>query len=159
MDTVKRAPRIAVVVSHPIQHFTPFYRGLTEGGTDLHVLFMSGDGIRAYFDTGFGREVQWRGTSVEGFRHDVVFDHQAGTTWKRPWASGAAIWRQLDRVKPDCVLVHGYAHSFSQSALAWCRIRSVPSLLFGDSELLGPRPRRVRLVKRLALPPLFRQVS
>ncbi len=153
-----RPPKIAVVVSHPIQHFTPFYRALTACGTDLHVLFMSQAGLDRYFDPDFGVHVQWGDTITQGFRHEVVSDYEVGTLWKQPWKSHR-IARRLQSLRPDCVLVHGYAHPFAMAALAWCRIRRVPALLFGDSEMLGQRSPRVRTAKRLLLPPLFHGVG
>ncbi|WP_241831227.1 FkbM family methyltransferase [Parafrankia soli] len=97
--------------------------------------------------------------SLAGFHYDVVSDYEIGTHWKQPWKSARVAWRELDRSRPDCVIVHGYAHSFAIAALAWCRARRVPALLFGDSEMLAPRRRRVAAGKRMLLPLLFNGVS
>ena len=51
MPTRPAPVRLAIVVTHPIQHFVPFYRALAaDPGIDLHVLYGAPIGVKSYFD-------------------------------------------------------------------------------------------------------------
>ncbi len=153
---------VAVVVSHPIQHFAPLYRAVTDRNVDLRVLFLSRAGLDRYYDRGFGAQVRWNSDITAGYRHEFIADLTLRPDWQQPDASRRAagrVWAALDRLRPECVLIYGYRHAFSLAALAWCRRRHVSALMTSDSELLGGRSAGARIVKRLALPPLLRSVD
>jgi glycosyltransferase involved in cell wall biosynthesis len=155
-DARARPIRLAVVVAQPIQHFGPFYRAIAERGIDPRVLFTSRAGLDSYFDPGFGATIQWGSSITEGYEHEFVLPPGAtGTRRSAPFS----IARRLERLRPDCVLIHGYSHAAALAALAWSRRRGVPTLMFGDSELLTPRLARVRVAKQLALRPTLAAVS
>lgn len=156
------ATRVAVVLSNPIQHFAPFYSTLAERNADLRVLFMSRAGLDRYLDPNFGIEIQWGSAVTAGYSHEFVADLDVGKDWKHPRTCQQAVRklvRRLDRLRPHCVLVHGYGRAYAIAALAWCRRRGVPSLMFSDSELLHQRSLPVRAGKRIVLPALFRSIS
>ncbi|SQD97035.1 Glycosyl transferase, group 1 [Parafrankia sp. Ea1.12] len=156
------AARVAVVLSNPIQHFAPFYSALAERDVDLRVLFMSRAGLDQYLDPNFGVEIQWGSAVTSGYSHEFVADLEVGPDWKHPRPCQQAVRklvRRLDRLQPDCVLVHGYGRAYAIAALAWCSRRGVPSLMFSDSELLHTRSLPVQAGKRITLPALFRSIS
>lgn len=66
------------------------------------------------------------------------------------------IVRLLERERPDCVIVSGWALLATQLAVAWCRLRGTPYLLASDSHGAEPRPQWRESVKQRALPPLVR---
>jgi glycosyltransferase involved in cell wall biosynthesis len=153
---------VAVVVSHPIQHFAPLYRAVTDRNLDLRVLFLSRAGLDLYHDPGFGTQVQWSSNITDGYQHEFLADLTLRPDWQQPNAclrAATHVWAALDRLRPECVLIYGYRHTFNLAALAWCRRRHVAALMTSDSELLGQRSARARIVKRLALPPLLRSVD
>ncbi|SNQ51103.1 putative glycosyl transferase [Frankia canadensis] len=153
---------VAAVVSHPIQHFAPLYRAVNDRNLDLRVLFLSRAGLDRYHDRGFGTQVQWNSDVTDGYRHEFLADLALRPDWQQPNACRRAagrVWAALDRLRPECVLIYGYRHTFNLAALAWCRRRRVPALMTSDSELLGRRSTRARIVKRLALPPLLRSMD
>lgn len=152
-------PRVVVVVSHPIQHFAPFYRALAGRRVDLRVMFMSRAGLDGYHDDGFGLTVQWDSTITSRYPHEFVADLDPGLDWRSPDRCRKAIGqllRRLEEFRPDCVLVNGYMHAYALAAIAWCRLRGVPALMYSDSELLCSRKLPVRVAKWLALPPVLR---
>ena len=57
---MSRMLRVAVVVSHPIQHFCPRYLSWAKlPNVDLKVFFASDYGLSTYGDAGFDRDVKW----------------------------------------------------------------------------------------------------
>src|SRR4051812_45313839 len=66
-----RKARVAIVVSHPIQHFVPFYRALArQGEIDLRVFFASTFALKPSLDAGFNMMVQWDVDLLGGYEHE-----------------------------------------------------------------------------------------
>ena len=145
-----RAVRVAVVASHPIQHFCPLYREVArDQRVTLKVFFASDAGARPYFDEGFGQEVSWGGNLTDGFEHEFL---QPGTADIAQAVSTARIDPRLTDFAPDVVQIYGYADRLARRALWWSVRHRVPALMVSDSELVVPRSRVRQLVKRSVLP-------
>ncbi|MDB4990630.1 MAG: hypothetical protein JWN04_5808 [Myxococcaceae bacterium] len=152
--------RIAIVVSHPIQHFAPLYRQLAlQPDIELKVFFCSRLGLDAYVDPGFGVEFRWETNLLEGYESEFL-DSASRLKSLNFWdAYSADLPARLDHFKPDVVQVYGYAHRIALQALLWCGLHRVPALLMSDSELVHSRPLPVRVAKRLVLPAIYRAVT
>ena len=151
------AARVAVVVSHPIQHFCPQYAAWSRlDDVRLEVFFASRHGLDEYEDRNFARTVKWDSLRLD-FPHQFL-----------PGAAGRAVDvsldepeldRRLDEFAPAAVIVYGYAQRLQRRALRWGRAHGVPVIMIADSELRAPRPAWQRAAKALALPRLLRQVD
>ncbi len=65
--------RLAMVVSHPIQHYAPMYREIAAlAEVDLRVFFACRWGVDSYHDPEFGRAVQWDVPLTEGYDHEFL---------------------------------------------------------------------------------------
>jgi glycosyltransferase involved in cell wall biosynthesis len=87
-------------------------------------------------------EYDWRTGDAE--RAAPVFTVAAGGPLESvPYARLIrGLRRQLSEVSPDVVAIAGYAHPAMLSALAWCRWRGRPAILFSESnEFDAPRDR------------------
>lgn len=154
-------PRLAYVVSHPIQYQAPLLRRLSSSGVlDLTVLFQSAHGVAASWDPGFEREVAYDVPLLEGYRHRFLRNRSL-----RP---GIHSFSGLinpglftDLREFDAVLVHGYAHMSDWIAFASTLGRRLPLLVRGESHPDKPEVSRrpLRRARRLLLSTLHRQVS
>jgi glycosyltransferase involved in cell wall biosynthesis len=152
-------PRVAVVVSHPIQHFCPLYRAVTEDGRlALKVFFGSTAGASAYFDKDFNREVRWQSDLLDGYQHEFLPGAEGVRDLSRP-ISNPALEARLDAWDPAAVVAYGFFHGLSRAAYRWGRRRGRRTLSIADSELRQPRPLATRLRKRLSVPFFLRQVD
>lgn len=143
--------RLAIVVSHPIQHFCPMYRCIAaDPRVELLVLFAQA-GAAPRFDSGFGQVIKWQDDLLEGFPHKMIAADAAQLT--------EAVVRELAEFKPEVVYVHGYTLPYLRATMRWAKRSGVPVLMTTDSELRHPRPWHVRLAKRFALPPVLRNVD
>jgi glycosyltransferase involved in cell wall biosynthesis len=144
-------PRVAMVVSHPIQYMCPMYReAAADGRVDLRVIFAEA-GAGARFDKGFGQTIQWQDNILEGYAHRIVEAPQS--------ERAESVVEQLKEFGPDVVHVNGYHKPYSRAALRWAHKSGVATMITTDSELLHPRPLHVRMMKKLALPPIFSQID
>ena len=145
--------RVAIVVSHPIQHFAPLYRALAkQPELELKVFFCSRIGLDSYFDPGFGVEFKWETNLLDGY--DSEFLDRANEIKKHSFLGlrSGNLGAKLASYKPDVVQVYGYGYLVALQALLWCELHGVPALLMSDSELMHARPPHIRLAKRLVLP-------
>jgi len=153
---VRRPFRVAVVASHPIQHFCPQYTSWAKlPAVDLKVFFASDRGLSAYEDEGFGRVVQWQGMHLD-FPCEFL-----------PGAEGKTVGSRLDSVdlderlaafSPDALVVYGYSQKLQRRAAGWGKSAGVAVLMVSDSELRASRNWPTRMVKAGVLPRLFRGV-
>lgn len=63
-----------------------------------------------------------------------------------------SLWRRLDQGRFDCVVVWGWSTFAAQLAIAWCRIRRVPYVLFAESHLEERRATWARIARRKIVP-------
>jgi hypothetical protein len=69
----REVPRVAHLVSHPVQYYAPLYRELARrDAIDLTVFFYSAATIAAYHDPGFGRTVRWDRELLDGYPRAVL---------------------------------------------------------------------------------------
>ena len=141
-------PRLAVVVTHPIQYYTPWYRQIAAtGAVALRVFFLSDHGVRPALDRQFGQAFAWDTDLLAGFEHEFVPNASTVPDVSRFGGLHNPTLRARLRVwEPDAVLLFGYAYRPHLSLLTR---PPAPVIFRGDSHLLaGPPP---SLLKRLAL--------
>jgi glycosyltransferase involved in cell wall biosynthesis len=154
---MSRTFRVAVVVSHPIQHFCPQYTSWAKlSHVDLEVFFASDHGLSAHEDEGFGRVVQWHGIEL-GFPHEFLDGAKGRAVGSR--LDSADLGDRLSTFSPDVVVVYGYAQRLQRRALRWARSTSVAVFMIADSELRASRNWSRRAVKGFVVPSLLRDVT
>jgi glycosyltransferase involved in cell wall biosynthesis len=151
-----RIPRVACVVTHPIQYQVPLFRYLTASGQiALSVFFLSDISMRGYHDSGFQREIKWDVPLLGGYHHHFVpgWGKPERLSLCRPLVHG--LRRRLRAGQFDAVWLHGYAHQGLLAAILAARSLGIRLWLRGDSiPTNGPSNLRDRL-KRLLAPGFF----
>jgi glycosyltransferase involved in cell wall biosynthesis len=150
--------KLAIVVSHPIQHFVPFYRALArQDDIDPTVIFCSRIGLEPYFDRGMNTTIAWNMDLLSGYEH-VFLPEADSITYTSPRSiNNPSVGSELQRQKPDAVLIYGYNYMTSLRALSWCKRHRVPAMMISDSELKTVRSKRTKFVKSLVLPRILQQ--
>lgn len=70
---MKKKYKLAILVTHVIQYQCPFYRELAKyPEIDLKVFFCNDLGYKKYFDSGFGKEIQWDNDLLSGFSYEFL---------------------------------------------------------------------------------------
>jgi glycosyltransferase involved in cell wall biosynthesis len=155
---VQRTIRLAIIVSHPIQYYTPVYQRLARrDDIAIKVFFTWHSGQAPIEDRGFQRPIAWDIPLTEGFEFELVQNISSDpgthhfTGLRNPTlVSRVTAWR------PDVIHVTGWAWFSHLQALrvfsnSGCRI-----LFHGDSHLLDTRPRGPRWwIKRAVLQRVF----
>ncbi|MBP6506839.1 MAG: glycosyltransferase [Opitutaceae bacterium] len=155
---MKPLPRLAIVASHPVQYYAPWFQQLAQGRLDLRVFYLWDGGIVAHHDPGFDREIKWDLDLLSGYEHEFVPNASAHPgTGHFSGLHNPSLVKHLESWRPDAVLVFGYGwRSLAQLALTW---RRCPLFLRGDTHLVGRENAPVlrRLVRRILLSILLRR--
>ncbi len=132
-------PRVAVVVSHPIQYYAPWFRHLAAfAPLDLKVFYLSDHGVAARSDTQFGTAFAWDTDLLSGYAHTFVPNRARNPDVNRfAGLHHPALRPALRAFAPHAVLLFGYAFRTNLDLL----LRPPAPIVFrGDSHLLGRPP-------------------
>jgi glycosyltransferase involved in cell wall biosynthesis len=159
MTDTRQPRRLAVVLSHPTQYYSPWFRWIqAHSPLQLRVFYLWDFGVTATLDPMFGTTFAWDVDLLSGYEKEFI-----PNVAKRPGAerflgfNNPGLTQRLANWRPDAVLVFGYKYLSHLGVVAWARLRGVPLIFRGDSHLLGrgtPRPHA-----RLLLGALYSQFS
>jgi glycosyltransferase involved in cell wall biosynthesis len=131
--------RLAVVLSHPTQYYSPWFRWLsTHTQLRLRVFYLWDFGITRRHDPNFGRSFEWDVDLLSGYDSEVVPNKS-----RRPGAENffgfrnPQLTRRIAEWKPDALLLFGYKWESHMRVIAWAVSHRVPLIFRGDSHLLG----------------------
>lgn len=134
----KTKPRLAIVVSHPIQYYAPLYQRLARrDDLELKVFFTWHAGKAAVQDHGFGQRIAWDIPLTEGYEFELVpnVSSDPGTHHFFGLRNPSLVNRVL-AWQPDAVHITGWAWFSHLLALRSFSRHGVPTLFRGDSHLL-----------------------
>jgi glycosyltransferase involved in cell wall biosynthesis len=143
--------RLAIILSHPVQYYSPWFRWLRRHtALEFRVFYLWEFGVTAQRDPQFATTFRWDVDLLAGYEAEFVPNvaREPGTHHFRG-LDNPTLTARLAAWRPDAVLLFGYNWLSFQRVLWWARRRGVPLLFRGDSHLLGrprlPWPRRVLL--------------
>lgn len=131
--------RLAIVLSHPVQYYSPWFRWLkAHTALEFRVFYLWEFGVTAQRDPQFGTTFKWDVDLLAGYASEFVPNIAAdpGTHHFRG-LDNPALAARLAAWAPDALLLFGYNWLSLQRALWWGRRHRVPVLFRGDSHLLG----------------------
>lgn len=131
-------PKLAIVASHPIQHFVPVYRQLVERGQlDLKVFYLAENGVKNSLDADFGVSFSWDIPLLEGYSSEFVTPGKVVKEFSFFALDSSTLNNRIRDFNPDFVWLNGY------SALANWRVLAgrhrAPVIYSSDSNLLDQR--------------------
>ncbi|MDB5679120.1 glycosyltransferase family 4 protein [Sphingomonas bacterium] len=152
--------RLAIVVTHPIQHFVPFYRAIAaDPDIELRVLFGAPIGVESYYDEEMQTQISWNMDMLGGYSHEFLGEVPEGGQPSVRKPSAPVIADRLAAFAPDVVLVYGHMQANVFRAIWWCRRHKVPLMTIGDSELLRDRTTVTKALKEVVVRAIFRRYS
>src|SRR6266704_2652842 len=131
--------RLAIILSHPVQYYSPWFRWLRANTPlEFRVFYLWEFGVTTQRDRQFGTTFQWDVDLLAGYESEFVPNmardpgtHHFGGLDNPALTARLAAWH------PGAVLLFGYNWRAHQRALWWARRHGVPLLFRGDSHLLG----------------------
>lgn len=152
--------RLAIIVSHPIQYFAPWFRELASvRDVDLKVFFCCDWGVNKYVDPGFSTQLAWDIPLLEGYAHEFLPLARRPRRLRFWEVDNPGVSASLGRFQPDVVMVFGYACCSNWRAAFWARRNHRPVLLYSDSNSLVTPPWWKRAVKNVVVKTFYRYVD
>jgi glycosyltransferase involved in cell wall biosynthesis len=153
--------RLAVVISHPIQYYAPWFQGLAQHpGLLLRVFYLWDFGVSRQRDRGFGQVLQWDLPLLEGYDHTFVPNVACDPgTHHLEGLDNPTLVGELLQWQPNAVLLFGYAYRSHLRLLLDPRLWNLPLMLRGDSHQLAPRLGNKSLLVKLLRRLLFRRFA
>ena len=156
-----RPARLAVVLSHPTQYYSPWFRRIADrGDIELQVFYLWDFGVQARYDRDFALSFQWDIPLLDGYQNEFVSNRSRDPgTHHFSGLDNPGLVDRLVQARPDAILLFGYAYLSHLRVLLSPRLFRVPLLLRGDSHDMarmgGWKPTIKRVLRRL----LFRRFS
>jgi glycosyltransferase involved in cell wall biosynthesis len=145
------APRLAIILSHPVQYYSPWFRWL-KANTPLEfkVFYLWDFGITTRRDVEFGTSFKWDVDLLSGYEHEFVPNRARDPgTHHFNGLDNPTLRQRLRAWRPAAILLFGYAY---RSHLGVILRPPAPLIFRGDSHLLGHAP---SLLKRIILRRLY----
>ena len=156
----KRA-RLAIVTTHPIQYYAPWFRHIAaHSNLQLKVFYLWNPAATSKHDPGFQQEIAWDIPLLEGYNHEFVpnVSRSPGSSSFRG-INNPALLARLNSFAPDAALLIGYRYKSIQQ-LIFSGDRYFPLMLRGDSHrLAGTGNSLVAPLRRVAIGRIFRRFS
>lgn len=131
--------RLAIVVSHPIQHFSPWFRALSEV-PQLCVKIFYGDrhGAEPGLDIEFGQRFAWDIPLLDGYEYEFVENGRRSLSTNAGFFSVSmkGVRESLMAFQPHVIMVLGWQLFFYWRAVYAAKRMRIPYLVRGESNLL-----------------------
>ena len=157
-----RPRRLAILISHPVQYFSPLFRRLAEQPEiDLTVLYCSLQGAGTMNDPGFGVSFAWDIPLLEGYRYKALRNFWPGRLKGFFSCINPGVINELRKGAYDAVIIFGWGNLTNWLAFSGASLADVPWMLYGDTNVLkesgakGLKP----AIRRIFLTSLFRRTS
>jgi len=154
--------RLAIVLCHPVQYFSPLFRQLAQQAEiDLTVLYSSLAGSLPAKDREFGITVAWDTPVLDGYKFKTLMNLWRGAPGGFWSSASPGIVAELRRGRYDAVLVYGWGEVSAWLAIMAARSRNMPCMITSDSNYIYEKDLRwlKAHVKKAVLRTLFRNIQ
>ena len=135
--------KLAVVLSHPTQYYSPWFRWLrARTALQFRVFYLWESGVTVQRYPQFQAAFKWDVDLLSGYDHEFVRNTARTPGTGHFWGlRNPALTARLAEYRPDAVLMFGYAYASHLHAICWARWRGLPLVFRGDSHFIGrPSP-------------------
>ncbi|WP_404786646.1 glycosyltransferase family 4 protein [Altericista sp. CCNU0014] len=153
--------KLAIVASHPIQYYAPWFCHLAQhNNLDIKVFYLWDFGITQQIDPGFKQSIQWDLPLLEGYESEFVPNASSRPGTDRFWGlNNPTLSQRVQAFLPDAVLLMNYNYaSCYRFLLQWNRDR-IPLLFRGDSHRLLPSPGIKAWAKQKVIQKIFHRFA
>lgn len=147
---IPRGNRLAIVVTHPIQYFSPVFQILHENDNVLVKVFYTKSVEENTYDVKFQRNVHWDIPLLDGYN----YTYQPGGTKRQ----NRALINALENWSPHAILVYGWSPPGHLSVMRYFKGKR-PVWFRGDSNLLDEKFGFRKWIRRCFLTKVYRNID
>jgi glycosyltransferase involved in cell wall biosynthesis len=151
------ACKLAIITSHPIQYYVPWFRHLVqETNIEIKVFFLWDFGVTQQLDSGFKQIIQWDIPLLDGYNHEFIPNISSDPGTHHFWGlQNLTLSQQVKLYQPDAVLLMCYNYASIYRFIWGWNTKQVPLLFRGDSHRLSPSHSLKDLLKRQWISQIF----
>lgn len=152
--------RLAIVTTHPVQYYAPFFQKLQKSGTIIFKVFYTAGAPEAVkFDKGFKRNVDWDVSLLDGYHYEWVenISSRPGSNHFRGIINPGLL-PKIESFHPDAVLVYGWSYHSHLKVIRYFKDR-IPVLFRGDSTLIDEQHPVKMMLRRLVLKWVYQNID
>nr|UXE44957.1 D-inositol-3-phosphate glycosyltransferase [uncultured bacterium] len=131
--------RLTIVQTHPVQYLAPWFRYVAANCPELDVTVLYASRPRPEQQgTGFNHAFEWDTPLYDGYRWTLVRESVPGDDFATGSYRGLDvkdIGDALAATSPDVVLIPGWHSVTLTRAILWARLRSIPVIYRGDTNV------------------------
>lgn len=153
--------KLAIITSHPIQYYAPWFRHLADA-TDfsIKVFYLWNFGVSQQVDMGFKQSIQWDIPLLTGYDYEFVPNVSSKPGTHHFWGlQNPSLLEQISVYNPDAVLLMSYNYASLYNFLWRWNRRRAPLLFRGDSHRLLPSHGTKEWARRSFISMIFRRFS
>jgi glycosyltransferase involved in cell wall biosynthesis len=141
--------RVAIVLSHPVQYYSPWFAHLASRSIDLRVFYLWDFGVTETRDRGFARPLRWDIPLLDGYEFEFVPNRSKDPGTHRLFGlDNPEIVTRLSTWRPDAIVQFGYTYATHMRVMFSRTLAKVPLILRGDShDLARPSGVQTRLAR------------
>lgn len=148
----KENKRLAIVVSHPIQYYSPLFRTLSKE-IDIKVFYCFAPSADQQGRDGFGIAFNWDVDLLGGYESEFLDNISANPSSSvRSGCDTPSVGKQLDSFSPTHVVTFGWHLKSYQQVFRYCKRNHIPIAVRGDSKIDTTDSIFKKLLKRIYYP-------
>lgn len=153
--------RIAIVATHPIQYYAPWFAQLAaHSRLDVKVFYLWDFGVRAQMDPGFQVPVQWDIPLLDGYAHEFVPNVSCCPGTKSFFGlCNPELSARLRAWEPEAILLTAYNYASIAALVVGRGARGMNFMFRGDSHRLLPRRGAVAAIKQAMVTAFFKRMG
>lgn len=149
--------RLAIVISHPIQYYTPWFQKLAQNpGITLKVFYLWNFGVSLQYDKDFKQKLEWDVPLLDGYSYAFIAN-KAIDQGTNHWAglNNPTLNAEILHWQPNAILVYGYNYLSHIRLILDPRLWRTSLIFRGDSHDLAPAPHLKNLLNTILRRLLF----
>jgi glycosyltransferase involved in cell wall biosynthesis len=145
--------KLAIIVSHPIQYYSPWFKYLTkETELELKVFYLWNYGISKTFDRDFKTSITWKVSLLDGYSYEFVKNISANPGTHHFYGlNNPELVNRILLFNPDFILIFGYYFYSHFKVFFSNRLKKIPKILRGDSHRLYHTDRAINSAKEILI--------
>lgn len=152
--------KLAIITSHPIQYYAPWFRYLANSGLSIRVFYLWNFGITQQVDSGFQQSIQWDIPLLKGYDYEFVANTSRDPGTHHFWGlQNPSLIAQVKTYQPDAVLLMNYNFASLYHFLLHWKTSQIPLLFRGDSHRLIPDTTTKAALRRQIISLIFRRFA
>jgi glycosyltransferase involved in cell wall biosynthesis len=161
MNNKSKKIKLAALISHPIQYFSPLYKEISKlDNIDFKVYFYSDIGTKSYLDKGFGKEIKFDIPLLEGYKYEFL-DNISPFKNKDGFFKfiNLGILKKLVNKEIDILWIHGWYSFTNILSVFTANFLNTPVMLRAEAYENEKNSRLKEFIKKIILKLFFQKIN